>query len=89
MSEEDEADPWETRIEATGCYEENEALQICRYDTGDWRKCLKEMKAFRDCWQKYKNDLRVSTVDINPDSISDSKDRNLINQVTPDTLPDK
>lgn len=83
----DEEDPWDARIEATGCYEENEALQLCRYDTGDWRQCMKEMKAFRDCWLKHKNDKRVDTVDAT--LTSDGKDINLINKITPDTLPDK
>ncbi|GMM44216.1 Coa4 protein [Pichia kluyveri] len=59
----DAPDPWDKRISDTGCFEENQALQICHYDTGDWRQCLKEMQAFRDCWKKFNNDTRVHTVD--------------------------
>jgi len=59
MSENSEEDPWDKRIAQTGCAQENEALQICRYDTGDWRQCLKEMKAFRDCWTQHKNQIGV------------------------------
>lgn len=72
-----EEDPWDSRIRETGCFQENEDLQICRYDTGDWRKCLKEMKAFRDCWEKNKNTQRVSTVDSSTSTTSSSIDHNL------------
>lgn len=84
----DEEDPWDARIAATGCAAENEALQLCRYDTGDWRQCLKEMQAFRACWQRYNNSERVQTVDAAGASVG-TKDVNLIGQVTPDTLPEK
>lgn len=56
MEEEDEEDdPYNARIEKTGCYKENEILQLCFYDTRDWRKCKDEMQAFRDCFTKNKN----------------------------------
>ncbi|KAJ1677916.1 hypothetical protein EV182_005177 [Spiromyces aspiralis] len=48
-SNDDDEDEWDKRIRRTGCYAENEALLICHADSHDWRKCLKEMKAFRDC----------------------------------------
>lgn len=66
-SDNDEEDPWDVRIAATGCYEENEALQLCHADTGDWRKCLKEMEAFRECWKRHGNVERVHTHDISPE----------------------
>ena len=58
----DEPDEWDVRISKTGCFAENEALQLCHADTGDWRKCIKEMQAFRECWAKHANDQRTSTV---------------------------
>lgn len=61
--DDDEPDEWDKRIMKTGCHEENLALQLCHADTGDWRKCLKEMQAFRECWDRNKNNERTSTVD--------------------------
>ncbi|KAI8987523.1 hypothetical protein BDF20DRAFT_850728 [Mycotypha africana] len=55
IEEEEEEDPYNARIEKTGCYQENEDLQICFYDTKDWRQCKKEMEAFRACFIKNKN----------------------------------
>ena len=62
MSEEDQPDEWDQRIIDTGCAEENLNLQLCHADTGDWRKCLKEMEAFKKCWANNSNNERVSTV---------------------------
>ncbi|KAI8087358.1 hypothetical protein BDF21DRAFT_227668 [Thamnidium elegans] len=53
--EEEDDDPYNERIERTGCFKENETLQLCFYDTKDWRQCTKEMKAFRDCFTRNKN----------------------------------
>ncbi|KAI8056294.1 uncharacterized protein B0P05DRAFT_440670, partial [Gilbertella persicaria] len=50
--EEEEEEPYNARIKKTGCFEENEALQLCFYDTKDWRQCQEEMKAFRDCFTR-------------------------------------
>ncbi|PRT56965.1 Cytochrome oxidase assembly factor 4 [Wickerhamiella sorbophila] len=58
----EDPDEWDVRIINTGCAAENEALQLCHADTGDWRKCLPLMKAFRECWARYNNDERTSTV---------------------------
>ncbi|KAJ1789281.1 hypothetical protein LPJ59_005372, partial [Coemansia sp. RSA 2399] len=41
-------DEWDKRIKRTGCFDENETLLICHADTGDWRKCAKEMLAFKE-----------------------------------------
>ena len=49
--EEEEDDPYNARIERTGCAQENEDLQICFYDKKDWRLCQEEMKRFRQCFQ--------------------------------------
>ncbi|KAI9501341.1 hypothetical protein GGI25_004123 [Coemansia spiralis] len=46
---ETEGDEWDERIKRTGCFAENEQLLVCHFDTGDWRKCLKEMAAFKEC----------------------------------------
>lgn len=62
VSMDDDPDDWDVRIIETGCAEENEALQLCHADTGDWRKCLPLMKAFRECWARHNNDQRTSTV---------------------------
>lgn len=59
--EDDQPDEWDTRIIQTGCAEENLALQLCHYDTGDWRKCLKEMDAFKTCWAAFNNNQRTHT----------------------------
>ena len=61
--DDDEPDEWDKRIMDTGCHQENLKLQLCHADTGDWRKCLKEMQAFRACWERNKNNERTSTVD--------------------------
>ncbi|KAJ2371191.1 hypothetical protein IW150_004707 [Coemansia sp. RSA 2607] len=49
---EDDEDAWDNRIKKTGCFKENEALLICHADTNDWRKCLAEMNAFRQCMKQ-------------------------------------
>lgn len=62
--EDDRPDEWDQRILETGCYRENMALQLCHADKGDWRQCLSEMKAFKDCWAAHQNNERTSTVDM-------------------------
>lgn len=53
--EEEEEDEYEKRIERTGCYAENEALQLCYAEKHDWRACKDAMEAFRDCWKRNGN----------------------------------
>ncbi|KAI8096522.1 uncharacterized protein BX664DRAFT_324180 [Halteromyces radiatus] len=43
-------DPYNARIEKTGCAQENEDLQLCFYDKRDWRLCKEEMQRFRQCF---------------------------------------
>ncbi|CAK7895434.1 cytochrome oxidase assembly factor 4 [[Candida] anglica] len=62
VEDDDEPDEWDQRILNTGCHEENLKLQLCHADSGDWRKCLNEMKAFKECWDANKNNERTSTV---------------------------
>ncbi|KAJ1812514.1 hypothetical protein LPJ56_005481 [Coemansia sp. RSA 2599] len=50
--DDDDEDAWDKRIKTTGCFKENEALLICHADTGDWRKCLAEMNAFKQCMKR-------------------------------------
>jgi cytochrome c oxidase assembly factor 4 len=64
--DDDTPDEWDQRIIATGCATENMALQLCHYDTGDWRQCMAEMTAFRECWANYSNNERTHTVDNDP-----------------------
>lgn len=54
QEEEEDDDPYNARIEKTGCFQENEDLQLCFFDTKDWRKCKDEMQAFRNCFIKNK-----------------------------------
>ncbi|CCF60742.1 hypothetical protein KAFR_0L01330 [Kazachstania africana CBS 2517] len=63
MQDDEEPDTWDVRINKTGCYIENMALQLCRAETGDWRQCMLEMNAFRKCWELHGNRERVHTVD--------------------------
>ncbi|KAJ2722857.1 hypothetical protein GGI07_003044 [Coemansia sp. Benny D115] len=51
--QDEEDDAWDKRIKDTGCFKENEALLICHADTGDWRKCLKELQAFKQCMKEH------------------------------------
>ncbi|ORY97349.1 hypothetical protein BCR43DRAFT_413689, partial [Syncephalastrum racemosum] len=48
---EEEDDPYNARIEKTGCAQENEDLLICYADKKDWRLCAAEMQKFRKCFQ--------------------------------------
>lgn len=61
--DDDQPDEWDSRIISTGCAEENLRLQLCHYDTNDWRQCTKEMEAFRRCWADHSNNERTRTVD--------------------------
>lgn len=49
----DDPDEYNDRIRRTGCFEENEALQLCYYDRKDWRACSAEMQRFRECWKRH------------------------------------
>ncbi|KAG2194123.1 hypothetical protein INT46_006894 [Mucor plumbeus] len=55
VGDDEDDDPYNARIEKTGCYQENEDLQLCFFDTKDWRKCKEEMQAFRECFIKKSN----------------------------------
>lgn len=55
QEDDEDDDPYNARIEKTGCSQENEDLQLCFFDTKDWRKCKEEMQAFRDCFIKRKS----------------------------------
>ena len=46
-------------IKKTGCFELNEAVVECHYDTKDWRKCVNQVRAFQDCMNKYNKEQRV------------------------------
>ncbi|CAM0136718.1 unnamed protein product [Umbelopsis sp. WA50703] len=51
---EQEDDPYDNRLQKTGCKEENDNLLVCYADKRDWRLCHAEMQAFRNCYQKNK-----------------------------------
>lgn len=46
---EEERDVYETVINKSGCAKFHFALQDCYFDHNDWRKCKKEMEAFKMC----------------------------------------
>jgi hypothetical protein len=48
--EEEEEDPYNVRIERSGCASYHYQLLDCYRDKGeDWRKCQKELKQFKEC----------------------------------------
>jgi len=49
----DEPDAWNARIAATGCEAENTAVLLCYADERDWRRCAKQVKAFKDCFDAH------------------------------------
>lgn len=53
-NDDQEEDAYDVRIQKTGCQEENDNLLICYHDKRDWRQCSAEMQAFRNCYQKNK-----------------------------------
>ncbi|CAL9732258.1 cytochrome oxidase assembly factor 4 [Monosporozyma unispora] len=63
LLEDTDPEDWDKRIQSTGCYVENMALQLCHAETGDWRQCFKEMEMFRQCWDTKGNNKRTHTVD--------------------------
>ncbi|KAJ2081734.1 hypothetical protein H4R24_002131 [Coemansia sp. RSA 988] len=50
---ENDEDEWDKRIHRTGCFKENERVLICHADTGDWRKCVREIAAFKQCMKEH------------------------------------
>lgn len=62
QDDDEEPDEWDQRIISTGCDKENLKLQLCHADSGDWRKCSKELEEFRKCWAEHGNNNRTSTV---------------------------
>lgn len=52
ISSQDEID--EDPIERTGCAHLNDTVLECWHENGkDWRKCQKELKAFKECLDQY------------------------------------
>lgn len=52
--EDEEDDAYTLAIKRTGCFQENETLQLCYYDSGrDWRACRKELERFRECMKQW------------------------------------
>jgi cytochrome c oxidase assembly factor 4 len=49
---EEEEDEWNKRITKTGCRVEYEAMLDCHYEKKDYRKCVEEMKKFKECFAK-------------------------------------
>ena len=49
----------------TGCDSQNDAVLLCFAETKDWRKCKKELEAFKACMNRYEDFKKT----INDDSI--------------------
>jgi hypothetical protein len=47
-----EEDPYITRIKDSGCFQEHEKLQDCYFEKKDWRECKAEMAQFRSCFSQ-------------------------------------
>uniref|UniRef100_UPI00358F0D28 cytochrome c oxidase assembly factor 4 homolog, mitochondrial isoform X2 n=1 Tax=Myxine glutinosa TaxID=7769 RepID=UPI00358F0D28 len=47
--EEEGGDPLDDMLSRTGCLQLHHAVQACIAETQDWRRCQKEVSAFRDC----------------------------------------
>ncbi|BCR88121.1 coiled-coil-helix-coiled-coil-helix domain-containing protein [Aspergillus chevalieri] len=62
--EDDEPDDWDKRIFSTGCAIEQDKLNDCFFNKKDWRKCQKQMAAFRECWKREGNDQRTQSKDV-------------------------
>ncbi|CAG8455554.1 2731_t:CDS:1, partial [Acaulospora morrowiae] len=45
---ENKPDEYDEMIAKTGCYEENQELQLCFADKRDWRLCKTEMAKFKE-----------------------------------------
>jgi cytochrome c oxidase assembly factor 4 len=57
-------DNWNKAIRKTGCYDENETLQLCYADNGrDWRMCKKEMEIFKKCMELYQKKQELATLE--------------------------
>ncbi|KHJ31732.1 putative cytochrome oxidase assembly factor 4 [Erysiphe necator] len=65
VDDDDEPDDWDKRIFSTGCAAENTKMNDCFYEKKDWRLCKDELKLFKECWKKNKNDERTSTKNSN------------------------
>ncbi|KAM0720870.1 hypothetical protein Q7P37_003155 [Cladosporium fusiforme] len=63
VEDDDEPDEWDKRIFSTGCSEENTKLNDCFYEKKDWRACVDEMTAFKECWKRQGNDNRTEAKD--------------------------
>jgi cytochrome c oxidase assembly factor 4 len=54
--EEEEEDPIIAKLNKVGCLEAHYKVQDCYFDTKDWRKCVNEVNAFKDCLKEAKKD---------------------------------
>ena len=64
VSQDDEPDEWEQRIDRGGCSKEHYKLQDCYMETKDWRKCKDEVHTANFCadhrWKHLKHAGRKS-----------------------------
>lgn len=52
-----EEDPYDVALAETGCASLNEAVILCYSETKDWRKCKKELDAFKKCYELYQQKI--------------------------------
>lgn len=50
-------------LESTGCQAENDALLLCYDQTKDWRACVKELRAFRLCFERYQEEAESKVLE--------------------------
>ncbi|KAK9467334.1 hypothetical protein V1512DRAFT_246930 [Lipomyces arxii] len=52
LEDDDKPDPWDKRLEDTGCAAENMKVTDCYANGRDWRKCVEELAALKECLEK-------------------------------------
>jgi len=60
QTEEDEEDPFDTRIKKSGCADLHYALLDCMDKHKDWRKCQEHVQAFKTCIDEKKKNFNKS-----------------------------
>ena len=53
-SADDDLDPAERMLKASGCLDSHYAVQACMVDHKDWRRCQDQVKLFKECIEKAK-----------------------------------
>ncbi|XP_070578344.1 cytochrome c oxidase assembly factor 4 homolog, mitochondrial-like [Ptychodera flava] len=59
IEEEEEEDPVDRLLSKSGCAKYHYAVQDCMVEHKDWRKCQKEVTAFRECISQQQNQKKT------------------------------